>query len=696
MKLLLKVLPLAFFLCHSVILVAQTDQPNSFGKGSAMFMQNRPHSSSMEAGAVINQDLAPFYHGVASGDPLEDRVIIWTRVTPDSLHNDPIEVKWQVATDTLLTELVANGTFVTDASRDYTVKIDVTGLDAGQTYYYGFSALQTNSITGKTKTTPSAEQAEHLKFGVVSCSNYQGGYFNAYGKLAERTDLDAILHLGDYIYEYGDFVYGVDSLWNDRLLEPSDEIVSLFDYRARYSTYRLDSNLLRMHQQHPIIAVWDDHESANDSYTDGAENHQPDTEGDWESRKMRARQVYFEWMPIRDNSDSVVYRTIKYGNLADLIMLDTRLEGREQQINDITDTTLFDPNRTMLGSTQKAWLFEKLSTSTAKWKIIGQQVIFSSFNVGWAGSSIGQSFEATESLFLDIWDGYPAERQQIVDFLSDNEINDVVLLTGDFHSSFAFDVAEPPVDLTFMNIPDVGVLPFYNPSPNYDAATGEGSVAVEFATPSITSANFDENTDLTVALGLQLQINNPILLGGGAINLGSPNPHMKYVDLIQHGYFILDIKPDSTQADYFYTPILAPSSLEQFNAGYYTLTGENHLAAAGGPTPPKAIQDIPAPIHPPNFITSVQEPANPITVLSVYPNPATEIVNLQFANSLAGQVSIKLLDVQGRTVQEILNESMPTGLFTIRTSLNGLSPGTYYLQFTTAEGVIAQPIAVLK
>jgi alkaline phosphatase D len=254
--------------------------------------------------------------------------------------------------------------------------------------------------------------------------------------LAERNDLDAILHLGDYIYEYANSVYGADSLFDVREMEPANEIVSVADYRARYSTYRLDTNLIRVHQQHPFITVWDDHETANDAYKDGAENHDPETEGDWETRKANGKQVYFEWMPIRDNEDQRVYRKISYGNLMDLIMLDTRLEGREIQINNVLDSALLDSTRTILGAEQKAWLLDQLANSSAQWKVIGQQVIFSELNVGWA-ALVDDSFEYfdVESQFLDIWDGYPAERKQLMDYIKENEIDNVVILTGDFHTT---------------------------------------------------------------------------------------------------------------------------------------------------------------------------------------------------------------------------------------------------------------------
>lgn len=673
----------------AMTLVAQADQPNSFGKGATLFQHDR--SFRAPAAKAFNEDLAPFFHGVASGDPLEDRVIIWTRVTPEALNTEPIPVKWRVATDVELDNVVASGEFTTSSARDYTVKIDVTGLEAGTTYYYGFSALNANSLTGKTKTTPTADAVDHLKFGVVSCSNYQGGYFNAYGSLAARTDLDAIIHLGDYIYEYENFQYGSDSIWNDRQVEPSTEIISLFDYRSRYSTYRLDTNLLRLHQQHPMIAVWDDHETANDSWRDGAENHQPAEEGDWSTRENRARKAYFEWMPIRDQSEQNVYRSISYGNVADLIMLDTRLEGRDQQINNVEDPALYAPDRTLLGTTQKTWLFDQLSNSSARWKILGQQVIFAEFNVGWAGQTTGATFAQTESIFLDIWDGYPAERQQIVDFIDTNDIDNVVILTGDFHSSFAFDIAQPPVDLQFREVPGVGPLPFYDTTANYDPATGAGSVAVEFATPSISSANFDENLDINTALGIQFQINSPLVLPGQLV-LGNPNPHMKYVDLVQHGYFILDVRPDSVQADYHYTSILEPNTSATFGAGAYTKNGENHLTLTATPTPPKAIQDTPAPITPPDFINATVNPnALPgFRVLSLYPNPAGPVTNLHYGLNQAMSLSIDLLDASGRVVRRLERSRKPAGLYTLSTDLSGLSGGTYFYRVEGPGGVTTQ------
>ena len=628
----------------------------------------------------VQPDRYPFYHGVASGDPLADRVIIWTRVTPDSLNGAAVTVQWELATDPELTNVVKMGEVSTDADRDYTVKVDVTGLNAGTTYYYGFTALDRHSLTGRTKTTPTGD-VDHLRFGVVSCSNFQSGYFNGYGRLADRNDLDAVVHLGDYIYEYGNFVEntGNPAVWDERVMEPATEIVTLFDYRARFGTYHLDEDLIRLHQQHAMIAVWDDHEFANNSYTGGATNHQ-EGEGSWEDRKNASRQAYFEWMPVREQrEEKTVYRTVSYGSLADLIMLDTRIIGRDAQAPLTSDPSLLSPDRTMLGAEQKAWFLEQLGESTAKWKLIGNQVIFSEFNIGWSGALIGQPFERAESTFLDIWDGYPYERSQIVDFIRDEEIDDVVILTGDFHTSMAYEVVDPPVRVDFED-----GKPQYNLA-DYDPETGAGAVAVEFASPSVASANFDETTSPVIALALQNQLNRPL---ASSLNLGSgnPNPHMKYVDLINHGYFVLDVREERVQADYFYTPVLERTPEESFDRGLSTAAGEHHLVVADGAAPGKATQDAPAPANPPGLIDGVRRVPTDVTVLAVAPNPAGDWVNLQYAVRRRGPVAVRLLDVGGRPLRTLQQREQVPGLYTLRAPLQGLPVGGYLLQITSAEG----------
>ncbi len=509
---------------------------------------------------LYNEKLAPFYHGVASGDPLPDGFIIWTRVT--QLRRNPapnLPVSWVVATDAALTQVVASGDTFATKEADYTVKVDVRGLQAGSTYFYGFQALGRNSLVGRSKTAPTSG-ADSLKFAVVSCANYEWGYFSGYRKIAERNDLDAVIHTGDYIYEYPDNdSYSSRKIRDERVLFPRGETVTLDDYRARYATYHLDPNLRLAHRRLPFIVIWDDHEFANNAWRGGAKNHQPRQEGKWAARKAAAKQAYFEWMPIRPQNREI-NRTLSYGPLMDLILLDCRIQGRDRPLDDVNSPKLDDPGRTMLGEGQKSWLKEELTGSTATWKILGNQVVFSEFNIGFAGGVAG---DYLESQFLDIWDGYPAERSELVRFIDDNQVSNTVFLTGDIHASFAFEVADP----AFGN-------------KNYNPKTGQGAVAVEFVTPSLSAANFDEEIGDTLSGEIEDNINRR-----GPEN---PNPHMKFANLDGHGYLVLTVSAEQVQADYYYLRnILAPRTTERWGAGFITREGTHHLTKAQNPAPPK-------------------------------------------------------------------------------------------------------------
>ena len=520
--------------------------------------------------------LAPFYHGVASGDPLPDGVILWTRVTPPGrlATRRKVPVTWKVATDPLLSQVVASGNTLATSRTDFTVKIDVRGLQPGQTYYYAFTAQGRQSITGKTKTAPAAP-VEQLKFAVVSCANYEWGFFSGYEQISRRTDLDAVIHVGDYIYEYPDNAsYSAEEIRDLRTLFPRNETVTLRHYRTRYATYRLDPNLRRCHQQHPFITIWDDHEFANDAWRGGAENHTPRKEGRWTKRKAAAMRAYLEWMPVRTEGTSIV-RTLSYGSLMDLVLLDTRIEGRDIQIDDVNDPALYAPDRTMLGLSQKEWLKNELSSSTATWKVIGNQVIFSEFNIGFAADLDPlTTADFLESQFLDIWDGYPAERAELVDFIATEQIDNVVILTGDIHCSFAFEIADPVLG-----------------NPNYDPVTGAGAVAVEFVTPSLSAANFDEEIGEFFTGLVEDVINRPY----PATNINN-NPHMKFADLDRHGYLVLSVEAQQVQVDYYYlADVLVPQTTETWGAGFITAAGSHLLTPALAPAPPKTVQDVPAP-----------------------------------------------------------------------------------------------------
>ena len=279
-----------------------------------------------------------FNHGVASGDPQTDKVIIWTRVTPEQAG--PVPVRWIVARDRELTDIVKSGVIQATDARDYTVKADVTGLRPGAPYFYGFRAGQAHSTTGKTKTLPTGQLAE-LKLAVVTCASYPHGFFNAYEAAARRDDVDVVVHLGDYIYEYGLSGYGGETgTALGRIPAPQVDCVRLADYRLRHAQYKAEAELQALHAKAPWITVWDDHEVANDDWTGGAENHHAN-EGAWADRKRAALQAYYEWMPIREpeagRAFEAINRSFQFGDLFTLIMVETRLLARSRQIDYATD-----------------------------------------------------------------------------------------------------------------------------------------------------------------------------------------------------------------------------------------------------------------------------------------------------------------------------------------------------------------------
>jgi alkaline phosphatase D len=467
--------------------------------------------------------LRPFYHGVASGDPLPDRVIIWTRVTPEAA-GESIAVKWEISTSEDFVSLIDSATLSTDEERDFTVKVDVDNLQPGTTYFYRFTALGSASAVGRTKTTP-VLSVDSLKFAVVSCANWEWGYFSAYEKIAQRNDIDAVLHLGDYIYEYARGRYGDTTI---RKNLPVNEIVTLQDYRTRHSLYRTDRGLRMVSQQHPMIAIWDDHEVANDAYTEGAQNHQADIEGEYQTRKNFAKQVYYEWLPIRESDK--LYRSYSYGALAEVLMLDERLEGRTKPADSITDPALNSGERSMLGKEQLGWLKDKLINSTATWKVLGNQVIYSDVYFG--------SLSPRRPRNLDAWDGYPAEKKDLGDFIVSNRIKDIVVLTGDTHSSWAIEVA--------IDVPK-----------NYNAANSKGAFAVELGTTSVSSANQDESSPADTVKKRE------------AIVLKS-NPHIKYLNARDHGYLLLTLYPNNAKAQWYYMKDLRNPDTDEYLAKTYT------------------------------------------------------------------------------------------------------------------------------
>lgn len=508
-----------------------------------------------------------FLHGVASGDPLQTQVIIWTRVTPSD-SSVRLEVQWDVAKDADFKHITATGKVLTTAAQDFTVKVDVTGLAAGQVYFYRFKSASTYSITGQTKTL--ATQVQSVQFAVCSCSNYPAGYFHVYKEMAKQ-DVDVVIHLGDYIYEYGMGGYATEeAVEMGRALadDNSLEIIHLDDYRKRYALYRLDPDLQAAHQRHPFIVIWDDHELANDTWEKGAENHQSDTEGDFLERKLAALAAYFEWMPIRpiDDQHIKIYRQFDFGTLVQLTMLDTRIIARNVQLdyaNYMTATgldiakfqaDLINPARTLMGVEQRNWLLQKLQQSTATWNVLGQQILMSKMFVPaellmslaeiTAGNPSPETLnkittQITELLKikarmdagdptvspeekarlavtapynLDAWDGYFAEREILYGTLAQLK-KKVVVLAGDTHNAWASDLSSKD-----------GVL-----------------VGVELATSSVSSPGLEKYLSIPMQ---QLQ--------AFEFAFTSLIEELNYCNLNQRGYLKVRFTAEQVQADWIF------------------------------------------------------------------------------------------------------------------------------------------------
>jgi alkaline phosphatase D len=395
---------------------------------------------------------------------------------------------------------VQQGSTPTSAQRDFTVKVDVGDLRPNSTYYYRFRAFNAVSPVGRTRTS-AAGDVDSLRFAVVSCSNYEWGYFNAYRHISRQQDLMAVIHLGDYIYEYGTGVYGDTTI--GRIHNPPHELLSLDDYRSRYAQYRSDPDLQEVHRLHPFITTWDDHEIANNAYAEGAENHQPE-EGSYTKRRDIAKKVYYEWMPVRDGEQ--LYRKFDFGRMARLIMLDERLAGRSAPVKNPGDSSYHNEERTILGNEQYKWLTDALVRSRAKWKIIGNQVIFSRLNLA----------QGNMSLNMDAWDGYPAEQKRLGRLLTINQFDNLIFVTGDTHASWAFET-------------------------RIDSTSGQRPLAVELGTTSVNSANSNESYADSLVIA-----HEDLLL--------EANPHLKYVNLRDHGYLLLTLKQDYARADFYYVP----------------------------------------------------------------------------------------------------------------------------------------------
>ncbi|WP_229375777.1 alkaline phosphatase D family protein [Streptomyces spirodelae] len=498
-----------------------------------------------------------FEHGVASGDPLPEGVLLWTRVTPEpgaspgSGKGAPVEVGWEVAEDRAFTRPVAHGTVRAEAASDHTVKADVRGLRPATTYFFRFTVGKTHSPTGRTRTAP-AEGAEvaALRLGVVSCANYEGGYFASYRHLAAREDLDAVLHLGDYLYEYGHGEYPTGDAVV-RTVQPTHEIVSAADYRIRHGHYKSDPDLQAMHAAHPLIAIWDDHEFADNAWSGGAANHDPAAEGDWARRMAAAKQAYFEWLPVRPSTAGSTFRKLRFGKLAELHLLDLRsFRDAQAEVGDGKD--IDDPDRTLTGRRQLDWLKQGLARSTARWKLVGNPVMISQVAFGSVPAKfLGPLAECLgvprEGLAVntDQWDGYTDDRHELLAHLRDSRVTDTVFLTGDIHMNWANEVP-----LRAADYPE------------------EPPVATEFVITSVTSDNLDDT----------LHVAPDTLSGIAEAAVRAANRHVRWVDMDSHGFGVLEVTSAQAQMDYF---ILSdktdPDATATLRRSYRTTSGSQRV-----------------------------------------------------------------------------------------------------------------------
>ena len=544
-----------------------------------------------------------FRHGVASGDPTDSQLILWTALTPAKAGIDSIPVRLEyvlsdrrLARETDWANLFSAGnvrrlgTFLALKARDYTVKVDlgnellyagtrfaegaIQALPAATWVYYRFVSGSQVSRIGRARTLP-AGRVSQARFAVASCSNYPQGYFSVYEMINRQDDLDFVVHLGDYLYEYGEGDYGTGANLTrngqDRVPQPPTEMIGQQDYVLRHAQYKRDPELQQLHARFPMIAVWDDHEITNDSWREGAENHTEGEEGRYVDRKGFAIRAYFNWMPLREqfarsgsgllpDPREVIYRRLRIGDLMDLIMLDTRIIGRDQQLTNPADPARNDPARSLLGDAQRQWLQLQLLQARndgALWTFLGQQVMFGQLNlvalpaIQALGQQVGGSLVA---LNMDQWDGYVAERDRIREFVRAIGLQNLVVLTGDIHTSWAIELYRDPFALAGNQV--------------------EAPFGVELVTPSVTSPGFPAGVAEVVSAAVPVA-----------------NPHIRYSELMTHGYLLVDLTRERMAAEWRYAQSITDETLigvenEALRRRFEVAVGSNRLTAIDAPLTP--------------------------------------------------------------------------------------------------------------
>lgn len=587
--------------------------------GTSLFAQFPPN-------IYTDTAYAPFLYGVASFDPTDSQVIIWTHITPNSSTQTSISVNWEVATDTNFLNIVQLGTIATDASLDWTASVDVSNLNAYTTYYYRFQAPNGNyTRKGRTRTAPSSlgsSNVNHLRMAVASCSSVFSGFFNSYQQIAQRLDLDVVLHLGDYIY---DFVDPDEEIRVPQIYPTSPATKQ--GWRARHQYYLMDPDLRLARQMHPWIVTWDNHDT---DYNGGT------------TQAVESREAFLEYVPMRlvtPTDTKKIYRKFSYGPLVDIFMIDILL------YRNVDNLPSGDPS--ILGTTQYNWLTAELQNSTAKWKLVGNQKMM----CGWSVANIPTFFPVTigNGSVLDTksWDGFDAARDRLLDFIENNNIDNVMVLSGDAHVSMASDLHQAPT------------------GSGYNGNTGNGSVAVEFLPTSITRGNFDEmgypSWVVTAVEGY----------------MASANPNQVFSNIVDHGYGILDIKSDSAIAEFWYMDILNATNTQTFERGLLLKDSENHWHRTNMSTPTSS-KDYNQTITSKKIIEKTSVDAT----LTIFPNPSDGEFSIEFELNKSEELSIDVLEVAtGKLVKTILKRNFAANQKQkIAIDLRTLPKGSYFLR----------------
>ena len=519
-----------------------------------------------------------FRHGVASGDPMSESVVIWTRIS-GLAGEQTVSVRWEVAEDAAFAAVVAAGEKLASPAADWTVKTVADGLNPGGAYYYRFQAGAETSPIGRTRTLPEGA-VETAQFAVVSCSNYPFGYFNVYDQIARRDDLNAVIHLGDYIYEYGHDGYGGEvGARLGREHDPAHEILTLVDYRRRHAQYKADPSSRAMHAAHPLIMIWDDHETTNNSWKDGAQNHQPETEGDYQERITAALRAYYEWMPVRDpepgGARAALFRRYDFGDLLTLVALETRLMARSRQLeySDVVPTlksaediekfrkdVLGAADREMLGASQLGFVgeaFRGASAAGRPWRVLANQIIMADvvapnlephvteedivkLEQEWDQARAFVEFSKLGlPTNLDAWDGYPAARERLYATLNDAGAEGAIVVTGDTHTWWANDLS-----------------------------TASGApFGVELGVNSVTSPS---------------PYRREFLGGKGedyALLTNRENKSVRYLAGDDHGYILLSLTPDEGEARFMAVDTVESAAYNSFEKARFSIGKEDGRAA---------------------------------------------------------------------------------------------------------------------